>query len=144
QPSAWGPSAVAMYLIASTSVVPPSPLNGERAGVRGENAHIFTKSEMRSGTDRFHSQEIPSRSRQRVESRRQCKVFIRQPALVVRGERQCHIVPADVDVGVVPGLFRGAGDGVDELHRDDKIFELVGAADDAARPAPAGNAFEGL
>ena len=45
------------------------------------------------------------------------------------GQSERDLVPANIDVRMVPGGFRHAGDFVDELYRDDEILELVGARD---------------
>lgn len=57
----------------------------------------------------------------------------------MRGERERHAIPTDVDVGVMPLLLRGAGDRVDELHRRHEVRELEDPPDDGAAALPTGN-----
>src|SRR5712692_4869496 len=66
---------------------------------------------------------------QLVEFARQVEVLFGQAAGVVRGQAQLDFVPADVDVGMVPGLFGHGCERVDELDRGREILELIRARD---------------
>ena len=59
-----------------------------------------------------------------VELFSQRKVLIRQSAGIVRRERKRHLVPADVNVGMMPRLPGESGDGVHKFDGGGKILEL--------------------
>src|SRR5882672_2973076 len=73
---------------------------------------------------------------QPIKSLRQRKILPRQPTFVVRGEGERHLVPADVDVGMMPDLLGEAGHGVDEPDGCREILELVSARDALRLPPP--------
>jgi hypothetical protein len=64
-----------------------------------------------------------------VEFSGEDEIFSGQPAGIVRGERECDFVPADINVGMMPRLFREPRDGIDEFNRGWEILELVSARD---------------
>ena len=68
-------------------------------------------------------------SSQPVKLPRQLKILFRQSARVMRRERERDLVPADINVGMMPRLLCELGDGVDEFHRSDEVLELKRARD---------------
>ena len=63
-------------------------------------------------------------------------------AKVMRGEGERHLVPADVDVGMVPGFLGKPGHGVDEPDGRREVLELVGTRDDLRLPSPQRHGWE--
>jgi hypothetical protein len=60
-----------------------------------------------------------------VEFSRQIKILFRQTAGVVRGERERHPVPADVNVRMMPRPLGEFGNRVDKFHRGGEILERI-------------------
>ena len=77
--------------------------------------------------------------RQPVKLCRERKIFFGQPALIVRRERERDLVPADINVGMMPCLFGEHGNPVDELDGGGKIFERERARNDGGSFLPQGN-----
>ena len=73
---------------------------------------------------------------QAVDGAGERQVEQRDPARVVRGQRQAHRVPADVDVGVVVGRLGRRADGVDELEGGGEVVQLDRGDEDVALPGP--------
>jgi hypothetical protein len=69
----------------------------------------------------------------------QIEVLLRQAALAVGGQGQLDLVPTDIDVWMVIGLFRDARHFVHEIHRSREVFEFVSALDLRALLFPALN-----
>src|ERR1041385_3303939 len=67
---------------------------------------------------------------------RQIKIFRRQTARVMRGQREGDFVPADIDVGMVPGLLGGARGGIDEPDGGREILEFKSAREGGAAFLP--------
>src|SRR6478736_1334425 len=82
------------------------------------------------------------RGLQSVEFPGEGEVLFRQAAGIVRGENERHLVPADINVGMMPGFLRELGDGGDELDGRRKIFEDERPRDGFAALAPIGNSRE--
>src|SRR5215217_2420799 len=70
------------------------------------------------------------------------EVALGQATLVVAGQGQGDLVPADVDVGVVAGRLGRAGDLVDEGHRLGEVGACEGLDDLVAAPLPAGQVLQ--
>lgn len=73
---------------------------------------------------------------QGVDLLRQVEVEPGESALAVGGKAEEDLVPADVDVRVVIGLFGQDGHGVDELQGGGKVGECELAGDFAAGSLP--------
>ena len=67
---------------------------------------------------------------------REREVFFSETAGVVGGEGKGDLVPANVNIGMVLGLFGQTGDGVDKFHGGGEILELEGARDDLVLAPP--------
>jgi hypothetical protein len=52
------------------------------------------------------------------------EVFFRQSSCAMRGKRERHLVPPDIDIGMVIGLLGEESDGIDKPHCPDEIFVL--------------------
>jgi hypothetical protein len=74
---------------------------------------------------------------QTIDLLRQIEVLLRQPALAVGGQGQLDLVPTDIDVWMVIGLFGHARHFVHEIHRRGEVFEFVSALDLGALFFPA-------
>jgi len=61
----------------------------------------------------------------------------------MRGQRERHFVPANIDVRMMPRFLGEFRNGVDELDGGGKIFELKGARDGVALLFPIGHGGEG-
>src|SRR5439155_25978049 len=72
----------------------------------------------------------------------QREIFFRETTLIVGGERQSDLVPANVDVRMVPGLLGELRDGVDKLDGGDEVLELVSARDHCTLPVPFGQGLQ--
>src|SRR6185503_4834658 len=59
-----------------------------------------------------------------IEHSGELEIFFGQAPGVVGGQRQDHLVPADINVRMMPLLFRAPADGVDEAEGSGEIFEL--------------------
>jgi hypothetical protein len=68
-------------------------------------------------------------SSQPVTLRGQIKILLGEPTRVVGGKKKRHLVPADIDVGVMLGLLRELRDRIDELDGEREVLELVGPQD---------------
>src|SRR5450755_1861775 len=66
---------------------------------------------------------------QAVNGGGQGEIEHRQAARVVRGEDQAHLVPADVDVGMVVGGLGGGADLVDEGQRRGEVAQRHGGGE---------------
>lgn len=73
----------------------------------------------------------------------QREIFISQPAGVVRGEREFDLVPTNVDVRMVTGLFGELGNGIHEFDCRRKVFELERSGDGFTRALPTRSHGEG-
>lgn len=58
---------------------------------------------------------------QRLDGTRQVDILLGDAALRVGGERQSHLIVADVDIGVMVGGLRSGADAVDEGERGGEI-----------------------
>src|SRR5918992_3975869 len=67
----------------------------------------------------------------------QHEVVLGEPALRVRGDRDGHLVPRDLEVGVMVHLLRLRGQPVHEVHGPLEVVELEGAPDGVTLPLPA-------
>ena len=125
------PFQAVKWLIRVAPANPPQPLpGGERRTV---NCSLL-------GGVRGGSVENPSR--QPVELRRELEILFRQAARIVRREGEGDLVPANINVGMMPRLFCKLRNGIDELYRHREILELKGARDGRAFLFPIRHALE--
>src|SRR5882672_2416335 len=75
---------------------------------------------------------VENASREPVELRRELEILFRQAARIVRREGEGDLVPANINVGMMPRLFCKLRNGIDELYRHREILELKGARYDRA------------
>src|SRR5580704_11432360 len=67
------------------------------------------------------------------------EILLRDAAGVVGDEGDAHLVVADIDVGVVAGIFGEVADLIDEGQRGSEVLEEEGAHELAGIDLPVGN-----